>query len=55
MKKWVERVSEEELQLVMHYINSRYEEGLLSADVQLQLEIWAREIKRECEKRGCLI
>lgn len=39
----------------MHYINSRYEEGLLSADVQLQLEIWAREIEQECEKRGCLM
>ena len=55
MGKWVERVSEEELYLIMHYINSRYVEGLLSADVQLQLEIWAREIEQECEKRGCLM
>ena len=30
MDKWIERVSEEELYLAMHYINSRYAEGLLS-------------------------
>ena len=53
--KWVERVSDEELYLAMHYINSRYEEGILSVEVQLQLETWAREIEQECEKRGCLM
>ena len=53
--KWVERVSDEELYLAMHYINSRYEEGLLNEDVRQQLEAWAQEIEQECEKRGCLM